>query len=65
MAFGGHFVAQSADGFIQCIYFIHFIDSPSPFLPMPSHNWISVAIDTKGDARILQALFIVVSFAWW
>jgi hypothetical protein len=36
MAFGGHFLAQSADGFIQCVYFIHFIDSPSPLLAMPS-----------------------------
>jgi len=36
-AFGGHFLAQSANGLIQCVYFIHFIDSPCTFLPMPSH----------------------------
>jgi hypothetical protein len=46
MAFGGHFFAQSSDRFIQCVYFIHFIDSPCPPLPMPSEHWIAVAIDT-------------------
>jgi hypothetical protein len=46
MAFGGHFFAQSADGFIQCVYFVHFVYNPSPFLSMPSHYWVSVAIET-------------------
>jgi hypothetical protein len=64
MAFGGHFLAQSADGFIQCVYFIHFIDCPSPSLTMPSHHWVSVAIYTKGNASVLQALFVVVGLAW-
>jgi len=36
IAFGWHIIAQSADGFVQCVYFIHFIDSPSPLLTMPS-----------------------------
>jgi hypothetical protein len=63
-AFGGHFLAQSADGFIQCVYFIHFIDSPSPLLSMPSHYWIAVAIYTKGDASVLQTLFIVMCLTW-
>jgi hypothetical protein len=64
MAFGGHFFAQSSDGFIQCVYFIHFIDSPSPPLPMPSHYRIAMAINTKGNASVLQALFVMVGFAW-
>jgi hypothetical protein len=64
MAFGGHFLAQSAYRFIQCVYFIHFIDSPSTFLPMPSHYWIAVAIDTKGNASILQPLFVMMRLAW-
>jgi hypothetical protein len=53
MAFGGHFFAQSSDGFVQCVYFVHFIDCPSPSLTMPSHHWIAVAIDTKGNASVL------------
>jgi len=65
MAFGGHFLTQSSDRFIQCVYFIHFIDSPSPSLPMPSHYRIPMAINTKGNASVLQALFVVVRFAWW
>jgi hypothetical protein len=65
MAFGGHFLAQSAYGFIQCVYFIHFIDGPSPSLTMPSHYWVSVAIDTKGNASVLKPLFVVMGFAWW
>jgi len=64
IAFGGHFLTQSADGFIQCVYFIHFIDSPCPFLPMPSHYWIAMAIYTKGNASVLKPLFVVVGFAW-
>jgi hypothetical protein len=64
MAFGGYFFAQSADRFVQCVYFIHFIDSPCPFLPMPSHYWIAMAIYTKGNAGILQPLFVMVGFAW-
>jgi len=63
-AFGGHFLAQSADGFIQCVYFIHFIDSPSPLLSMPSKHGISMAINTEGNAGILQALFVMMGFAW-
>ena len=62
--FGGHFLAQSADGFIQCVYFIHFIDSPSPLLSMPSHYRVAVAINAKGDASILKPLFVMVGFAW-
>jgi hypothetical protein len=65
MAFGGHFLAQSANGLIQCVYFIHFIDRPCPFLPMPSHYWIAVAIDTKGNASVLKPLFVMVGFGWW
>jgi hypothetical protein len=65
MAFGGHFLAQSADRFVQCVYFIHFIDSPSPFLPMPSKHRVSVAINAKGNASVLKPLFVVVGFAWW
>jgi hypothetical protein len=64
MAFGGHFLTQSSDRFIQCVYFIHFIDSPSPLLSMPSKHGISMAINTKGNAGILQALFEVMGFAW-
>jgi hypothetical protein len=64
MAFGGHFFAQSSDRFIQCVYFIHFIDSPSTFLPMPSHYWIAVAIYTQSDAGILQPLFVMMRLAW-
>jgi hypothetical protein len=64
MAFGGHFLAQSAYGFIQCVYFIHFIDSPSPLLSMPSHYWIAMAIYTQSDASILKPLFVMVGFAW-
>jgi hypothetical protein len=63
-AIGGHFLAQSADRFIQCVYFFHFVYSPSPTLTMPSHHWISVAIDTKGDASVLKPLFVMVGFAW-
>jgi len=63
-AFGWHFLAQSAYGFIQCVYFIHFIDSPRPLLSMPSHYWISVAINAKGNTGILQALFVMMGFAW-
>jgi hypothetical protein len=64
MAFGGHFLTQSSDRFIQCVYFIHFIDSPSPPLPMPSEHRVAVAIYTKGNASVLQALFVMVGFAW-
>jgi len=64
-AFGGHFLAQSADRFIECVYFVHFIDSPSPLLSMPSKHGISMAINTKGNAGILQALFVVMGFCWW
>ena len=64
MAFGGHFFAQSAYRFIQGVYFIHFIDSPSPTLTMPAHYWVAVAIYTKGYARVLETLFVVVGFAW-
>jgi hypothetical protein len=64
MAFGWHFLAQSAYGLIQCVYFIHFIDSPCTFLPMPSHYWIAMTINAKGNACILQPLFVVVGFAW-
>jgi len=64
MAFGGHFLTQSSDRFIQCVYFIHFIDCPSPPLPMPSHYRIAVAIYTKGDASVLKPLFVMVGFAW-
>jgi len=46
IAFGGHFLAQSADGFIQCVYFIHLVYSPSPLLTMPSKHGISMAIYT-------------------
>ena len=63
-ALARHFFAQSADGFIQCVYFIHLVYSPCPFLPMPSHYWISVAIYTKGNASVLQPLFVMVGFAW-
>jgi len=28
IAFGGHFLEQSAHGFIQCGQFIHFVDVP-------------------------------------
>jgi hypothetical protein len=62
--FGGHFLAQSANGLIQCVYFIHFIDCPSPFLPMPSKHRVSVAINAKGNASVLQTLLVVVGFAW-
>jgi hypothetical protein len=62
MAFGGHFLAQSADRLIQCVYFIHFIDSKCPTLTMPSHHWISVAIYTQSNASILQTLFEVMRF---
>jgi hypothetical protein len=65
MAFDRHFFAQSSDGFIQCVYFIHFIDSPCPFLPVPSKHRISMAIHTKGNASILKPLFVMVGFAWW
>jgi hypothetical protein len=64
MAFGGHFLTQSSDRFIQCVYFIHFIDRPCPFLTMPSEHWVSVAINTEGNASVLQALFVMVGFAW-
>jgi hypothetical protein len=64
MAFGGHFLAQSAYGFIQCVYFIHFIDSPSPSLTMPSKHRVSVAIYTQSDAGILQPLFVMMRLAW-
>jgi hypothetical protein len=64
MAFGWHFFAQSSDRFIECVYFVHFIDSPSPFLPMPSKQRISVAIYTKGDASVLKPLFVMMGFAW-
>jgi hypothetical protein len=62
MAFGGHFLAQSAYRFIQCVYFVHFIDSPCPFLPMPAHYWIAVAINAQGYASVLQTLFEVMGF---
>jgi len=64
MAFGGHFLAQSANGLIQCVYFIHLSNRPRPTLPMPSHYWIAMAINTKGNAGVLQALFVMVGFAW-
>jgi len=64
-AIGGHFLAQSSDGFIQCVYFFHFIDCPSPTLPMPSHYRVAVAINTKGYASVLKPLFVMVGFAWW
>jgi hypothetical protein len=61
-AFGGHFLAQSADRFVQCVYFIHFIDSPCTFLPMPSKHRVSVAIDTQSNASVLKPLFEVMRF---
>jgi hypothetical protein len=64
MAFGGHFLAQSPNGLVECVYFIHFIDRPCTFLPMPSHYWIAVAIYTKGNASVLKPLFVMVGFAW-
>jgi hypothetical protein len=64
MAFNGHFLAQSSDRFVQCVYFIHFIDSPSPPLPMPSKNRIPVAINAQGYTGILQALFVMMGFCW-
>jgi hypothetical protein len=45
MAFGGHFLAQSADGLVQCLYLIHFSNRKRPFLTMPTHYWIAVAIN--------------------
>jgi hypothetical protein len=65
MAFGGHFLAQSAYRFIQCVYFFHLVYSPSPSLTMPSHYRVAVAIYTKGYASVLQTLFVMVGFAWW
>jgi hypothetical protein len=64
MAFGGHFLAQSTDGFIQCVYFFHFVYSPSPLLSMPTKNRISVAINAQGYTGILQALFVMMCLAW-
>jgi hypothetical protein len=61
---GGHSLAQSSDRFIQCVYFVHFIDSPSPLLSMPTKNRISVAINAQGYTGILQALFVMMGFAW-
>jgi hypothetical protein len=61
----GHILAQSADGLIQRFYLIHFSNRPRPFLTMPSHHWVSVAIDTKGDASVLKPLLVVMGFAWW
>jgi hypothetical protein len=63
-AFGRHSLAQSSDRFIECVYFVHFIDCPRPLLPMPSEHWVSMAINTKGDASVLQTLFVMVGFAW-
>ena len=51
--FLGHSLAQSADSFIQGVYFIHFIDGPCAFLPVPTKNWIPVAVNTESDARVL------------
>jgi hypothetical protein len=64
IAFNGHFFAQSANSLIQCVYFIHFIDSPSPLLSMPTKNRISMAINAQGYTGILQALFVMMGFCW-
>ena len=50
------------DSLVECLYLIHLSDRPRPLLPMPSHYWISVAINAKGNTGILQALFEVMGF---
>ena len=50
------------DGLIECLYLIHLPYRPRPLLPVPSKYRIPVAVNTKGDAGVLQTLFEVMGF---